>query len=108
MKIKLNKIYSIISLVSLCACIALSVVCINTKRELNETKQSISDYASKTYLKMDGKYYTLQTIINKYGERIDDISKRQLTMQTSINRSNRFLDDYNIYRMSGQLPPWHY
>ena len=108
MKIKLKKIYPIISLVSLCTCIALSVVCINTKRELNETKQSIADYASKTYLKMDGKYYTLQNIINKYGEKIESISKRQQTMQTSINRLDRFFDDYNFYRMSGRLPPLYY
>jgi septal ring factor EnvC (AmiA/AmiB activator) len=91
-----NAVTPIISVVSLFGCIVLSVVCTTMNNKLKEIKVSITNYASDPYfLKTDDKYYSLRGIINQHEQQIDQLRNNLSNFQRDLNRSNRFLQDYN-------------
>ncbi len=99
----------IISIVSLTGCVILSVVCIimggkisKMSNQITETNAAISNYAEEPHFNLGTSQYTLIGILNLYGQQINDlyngqrqISNYQSNLQDDINRSNRFLNDYN-------------
>lgn len=95
----------IISMASLAGCVVLSVVCISTNNKLNETKEMVSNYASKPIFKSNGKDITLLEVLNYHGQLINDlyngqqrIWNNQSNIQHDLDRSNQFLQDYNSSR----------
>ena len=95
-----------VSVVSFAAAIALSVVCI----KMNDR---IKHYADQSLFTNMGQSCTLLDILNDHGSQIENIKDsqqkildiqqslyyQQLNIQNGINRSNRFLDDYNSARV---------
>ena len=96
----------ILSMASLAGCIALSVVCVSTNHKLKQAEKTIANYASKPFFKADDKEYSLLDILNQHSQQINDlyngqrrIWNNQSNIQQDLDRSNRFLNDYNSSRV---------
>ena len=91
---------------SLAGCIALSVVCISTNQKLKRVDNYISNYKSQKDFKVNDKEYSLLDILNWHEQQIFElyncmskIQNNQMVLQDDIDRSNRFLSDYNSSRL---------
>ena len=108
-----KKTIPILSIVSLAVCVALTIVCVflgikigKMNDQITETKTAISNYAEEPIFSMGESNYTLLGILNLYGQKIDDLynGQRQIrynqsNLQNDLDRSNRFLNDYNSSRL---------
>ena len=95
-----------ISIVSLAGCIALSFVCVSTNHKLRQAENNISNFATKPFFKTDDKEFTLLDILNQHNLQINNlyngqrrIWNNQSNIQQDLDRSNRFLHDYNTSRV---------
>lgn len=95
----------IVAIVSLAGCIALTVVCIKMSSKLKATNAAISNYATEPHFKQGEKPISLLDILRQYESQINDLynGQRQIrnyqsNLQSDLNRSNRFLNDYNSAR----------
>jgi len=96
----------IISMVSLAGCIVLAVVWVFTYHRIKQAENTISNYASEPFFERDDKEFTLLDILNQHSQQINDlyngqqrIRNNQSNIQQDLDRSNRFLDDYNFGHM---------
>ena len=96
----------ITSMVSLAGCVVLSIVCFSTNQKLKHAENTIENYASKPLFKTDDKEFTLLDILNQHKQQINDlyngqrrIWNNQSNIQQDLDRSNRFLHDYNTSRV---------
>ena len=97
----LKKITPIMSIVSLVGCIILGVISINTKNQLDDLtrKQSDDMKSYAPYFTWEGRKVSLIEVLLDHNTRINNLYSSQYNVSQQLNRSNRFINDYNTGTM---------